>query len=63
MSLLSEKEFSCPYCGSDNSVSLDGTEGRQYKLVVDCEVCCRPIIIRVQVVDREFELDVRPENE
>ena len=62
MSLLPEKEFFCPYCGSENNISLDGGQGRQYSLVVDCEICCRPIVIQVKMIDHEYELEVRAEN-
>ena len=63
MALLSEQNFLCPYCASENSVSLDKGQGRQFKLVVDCETCCRPMVIQVRVVGREYELEVRAENE
>ena len=63
MGLLSEKEFFCPYCGSGNNIFLEGGQGRQYRLVVDCETCCRPIVIQVRVIGRECELEVRAENE
>ena len=63
MSLLPEKYFSCPYCGSENNICLEDGQVRQYKLVVDCETCCRPIVITVKVVGREYELAARPENE
>ena len=63
MGLLSEKFFFCPYCGSANSIRLDNTEGTPYKLVVDCEICCRPIAIQVKMINHEYELDVRGENE
>ncbi|MCR4337288.1 MAG: CPXCG motif-containing cysteine-rich protein [Candidatus Omnitrophica bacterium] len=62
MNLSSEQEFFCPYCGSPNSISLDN-EGHQFKLVVDCEVCCRPILIQVRIIGDDYELDVHTENE
>lgn len=63
MDLSSVKEFFCPYCGRENSISLDSGQGRQYELVVDCEICCRPIVIHVRMVGGECELEARPENE
>ena len=62
MNFLSEKSFSCPYCGSENSIALDG-QGRRFKMVVDCETCCRPIVVGVRVMGGDCELDVRAENE
>jgi len=63
MSLSSQKEFSCPYCGSPNEITLDGGQGQRYELVTDCETCCRPIIVRVRVTDGACELEVHAENE
>jgi hypothetical protein len=63
MSFLSEKEFLCPYCGSCNQISLDYGQGKQYELVTDCEICCRPIIIYVRIIDNDYAVDARAENE
>jgi len=62
MSLSYEKEFLCPYCGRANAISLDSSEGRQFELVTDCEICCRPIVIAVRNVGDEVEVEARAEN-
>lgn len=41
-------DFACPYCGADNSVSLDMTGGSKQSFIQDCTVCCKPIQIRLQ---------------
>ena len=48
--MLHEHFFTCPYCWQQISVLLDlSVEGQAY--VEDCEVCCRPILIRYAVED------------
>lgn len=39
-------EFSCPYCGEPNICPLDPSQGDE-SLVIDCEVCCRPMELTV----------------
>ena len=36
----------CPYCGEDLEISLEPE--LQGTLVMDCEVCCRPWLVRVR---------------
>jgi len=38
----------CPYCGEALEVAVDCTVARQ-DYVEDCQVCCRPIELRVRV--------------
>ena len=51
--------ISCPHCGESFSLAFDVTEGSA-EFVIDCEVCCRPMKVAVQVSgDGEIEgLDV-----
>ncbi len=43
-------DVACPYCGEVTSVQLDLSAGSQ-SYVEDCQVCCQPIQMRVQVAD------------
>jgi transcription elongation factor Elf1 len=64
MNLEKYEEFACPYCSQTNSLSLDITGGRKQRLVVDCEVCCAPIVIRLTLDEGEIlSMDVQRENE
>ena len=49
MPLSEEGVFLCPYCGSQNSVEVDVTAGRNQKLITDCETCCAPIVVRLSL--------------
>jgi hypothetical protein len=63
MNLLQEIVEHCPYCGETISLLVDGSvEQQQY--IEDCEVCCRPIHIHVNVSeDGEYAVEVRTEND
>lgn len=39
--------FQCPFCGQRTSLSVDTSVGDQ-EFVTDCEVCCRPVQVRIQ---------------
>lgn len=41
--------INCPYCLESIKVRIDLTGGQNQFLTYDCEVCCRPIIIRVEI--------------
>ncbi len=46
MNLLRESTIGCPYCGELITILVDGSvEEQQY--IEDCQVCCKPIDIRV----------------
>ena len=40
---------SCPYCGESVEVLLDLGGGAVQEYVEDCEVCCRPWSLRVEL--------------
>ncbi|MES9858083.1 MAG: CPXCG motif-containing cysteine-rich protein [Sedimenticola sp.] len=48
MNQLSENSISCPYCGESIDVLIDCSEEDQ-EYIEDCQVCCRPIIFKVNV--------------
>ncbi len=47
--LESDQELNCPYCGEVISLRVDPTGGRRQFFVTDCEVCCRPIDVEIEV--------------
>lgn len=40
----------CPHCGENFSLALDASEGSA-EFTVDCEVCCRPMMVSVRFND------------
>lgn len=41
----------CPYCGEENSVTLDPGSGEEQEYVEDCQVCCQPWRVLVHYHD------------
>ena len=46
------KQIYCPYCGETLEVAIDCSVRRQ-EYIEDCQVCCRPIVLRVTLDDGE----------
>lgn len=47
---LTEQAIGCPYCGETISILVDDSLPQQ-EYVEDCQVCCRPIVLRVAIAD------------
>ena len=63
MNLLQENIISCPYCGEMITILVDGSVDEQ-KYIEDCQVCCRPIDIRVSVsANGSCQIEARDEND
>ncbi len=50
MNTLEEVDLYCPYCGETICVLVDCSEPRQ-RYVEDCQVCCSPMLLSVEVDD------------
>jgi len=63
MSLEQYENFLCPYCGKTNGLLVDLSGGPHQEFVVDCEVCCAPIVVRLQIRGEDIiALEVQKEN-
>ena len=40
----------CPYCGEPIDLFIDGSVPQQ-SYVEDCQVCCRPMVIALEISD------------
>lgn len=51
-----EAGFQCAGCGEWNSTTVDETAGRQQSYVEDCQICCKPNVLRVEydISSQEF---------
>ncbi|MBI3615609.1 MAG: CPXCG motif-containing cysteine-rich protein [Candidatus Omnitrophica bacterium] len=49
MDLERECSFLCPYCSSQISVMVEAVGGKRQAFTIDCEVCCSPILIRIEI--------------
>jgi hypothetical protein len=51
---------SCPYCGAEVDLLIDAGGGPTQEYIEDCEVCCRPWLVRVALRgDGGADVDVR----
>ena len=41
--------YQCGFCGEQNWTFVDASGGPEQTYVEDCQVCCRPNVLRVQV--------------
>lgn len=63
MQTLIEHDLSCPYCGELIPVLIDGSIEQQ-EYIEDCQVCCRPITLKVQLeVNGELQVAALHEDE
>jgi hypothetical protein len=40
-------EVRCPHCGEINEIALDPGSGNDQEYLEDCQICCRPWLVRV----------------
>lgn len=62
---LIEQHIHCPYCSERFCLLIDGSE-QQQEYVEDCQVCCQPIVITVELTDAAAtspRVQVRREND
>jgi hypothetical protein len=43
-----ESGFQCAACGEWNETSVDESAGSQQSYVEDCQVCCKPNVLRIE---------------
>jgi hypothetical protein len=53
----------CPYCWEEIELDLDLSAGSQ-TYTEDCQVCCQPILVRLNVDEEQgrFSVEVEAEN-
>ena len=63
MSALDSVLIQCPYCWETLEISVDPSV-REQEYVEDCQVCCRPILLRMVFDDNLTpHVEARAENE
>jgi len=55
--------FQCAGCGEWNNTAVDPSAGRRQQYVEDCQVCCKPNMLRVYYDDTEHEYVITSELE
>jgi hypothetical protein len=44
-----DAEFTCAFCGQINSTTVDPSGGRLQSYTEDCQTCCRPNALRIEI--------------
>lgn len=58
------QEFECPYCSAENSITIDKTGGERQTFITDCETCCKPIVIGIEIdADGYVDFSAKQEDE
>ena len=61
--MLDSHHIDCPYCGETIEILID-TSIRSQQYIEDCQVCCRPITLRVEMdADGAVQVHASGENE
>ena len=55
--------FQCAGCGERNETDVDETAGTRQSYVEDCQVCCKPNVLRVSGVPDTEEFTIHAELE
>ncbi len=58
-----ETGFQCAGCGEWNPTAVDESAGRIQSYVEDCQVCCKPNVLRVQydTLEKDFVITAQLE--
>ncbi|MEG3859903.1 CPXCG motif-containing cysteine-rich protein [Microcoleus sp. herbarium12] len=52
-------EYYCAFCGEPSTTFVDISGGMEQSYIEDCQVCCRPNVLYVRIVDIHPDLKVR----
>ena len=57
-------DFNCAYCGEINTTFIDLSAGWQQSYVEDCQICCQPNILYIQIEEETLDIliDTEPES-
>ncbi|MHB8481254.1 MAG: CPXCG motif-containing cysteine-rich protein [Nitrospiria bacterium] len=55
--------YACGYCGETNEVLIEESIGKNYEVIEDCLVCCRPNIVHIFKEEGRWECRATSENE
>ncbi|NUP90708.1 MAG: CPXCG motif-containing cysteine-rich protein [Candidatus Sumerlaeia bacterium] len=64
MSVLEPVPWQCPSCGASNLAEVDLSCGHHQRYTEDCETCCTPSVLTIDIdtATQEIELQVEAEN-
>ncbi len=63
MSLTDATTFECPYCMTINDLEVDQMYDIDQTQIVDCQICCQPIVVTITNDNGELTVQANVENE
>jgi hypothetical protein len=58
-----QASFQCAGCGECNQTTVDESAGRRQSYIEDCQVCCKPNVLRIKYDPGEEEFVIAAELE
>ena len=58
-----KRVYRCPWCLELNEIFVDISAGDAQEYEEDCQVCCRPVTIRVRIEEDTLRVEVVAEAE
>lgn len=56
-------EYTCAYCGESNLTFVDLSAGTQQSYVEDCQVCCQPNVLYLEIDEQTLDIEINSEPE
>ena len=56
-------EYNCAFCGEPNMTFIDFSAGMQQSYVEDCQVCCQPNVLYIQIDEDTLDIEISSEPE
>ena len=56
-------DYTCAFCGEINTTFIDISAGNHQSYVEDCQVCCRPNILYLDVDEDTLEVTINTDYE
>ena len=56
-------DFSCAYCGEPNTTFVDISAGFSQSCVEDCQVCCQPNVLYVEIDEETLDIEINSDPE
>ena len=56
-------EYSCAYCGEPSTTFVDFSAGSYQSYIEDCQVCCQPNVLFIQIDEETLDIEITTEPE
>jgi hypothetical protein len=56
-------EYTCAFCGETNTKFVEFSGGMQQSYVEDCQVCCQPNILYIEIDEDTLDIEINSEPE